>query len=69
MTFLGWIEYPSMMYAIHKNEQGFLCVKYVNGNKIEGAQFSFENPDKLQVFLLALPNANTEEIEKFLSTL
>ena len=58
-----------MMYAVHKSEKEFVCVKYVNGNKVDGAEFKFDGIDKLKVFLLSIPNANSEEIELFLSSL
>ena len=66
MTFIGWIEFPSMMYAIHQSEEGFACIKYSNGNKVSGAEFSCETVEQLQDFLLSIPNSNENDITSLL---
>lgn len=69
MTFIGWIDYSSMMIAVHKTENSFMCLKYVGGSKISGAQKECLTKQELANFLLSLPGSPTVKIHAFLNQL
>lgn len=69
MVFIGWIDCSSMRILVSRENQGFLCLKYVGSQKIVGAEKKCASKDELKKFLESLPNGNQADIEKVLNDL
>lgn len=67
MTFLSWIEYPSAMICVNKNDTSFVCVKYTpSGRKIMDSEKRCSSIEELENFLFSIPNPPTKFIQEFI---
>ena len=66
MKFLAWIDFPSMSIGISKLNDGFKCVKFVEGSIVRGASKEVSGLIELRAFLMTLPGAESKKIEQAL---
>lgn len=69
MTFVAWVEYSNIMIAVHRDEEGYLCVKYSGGTKVHDTEMFFKTIEELTQFLLSIPNAPTVFIHDLMQRL
>lgn len=69
MTFIGSIDTSSATFVVYKAETSFRCIKYQNGNKIEGAEKECFTKEELANFLLSLPASPVIEVHRILNLL
>lgn len=69
MTFIGSIDTSSATFVVYKTETSFRCMKYQNGNRIEGAEKECFTKEDLADFLLSLPASPIIEVHKLLNLL
>lgn len=63
MKYTAWIDFPTMSIAVQKTDNGFRCVKYVNGSIIRGAEKIVSDIDELKAFLITLPGSKSADID------
>lgn len=68
MTFIGWIDYANFMICVNKDEEGYICQKYVGGSKVFGADKKVDSTEEVKKFLLSLPNPPVDYITKFVNS-
>lgn len=66
MKFLAWIDFPSMSIGVSKMNEGFKCVKFVEGSIVRGASKEVSNLIELKAFLMTLPGSNSKKIDQAL---
>ena len=67
MTFIGWVDYASMMIAVHQDDNDeYHCIKYVGGNKVTDAEIRCSSSLELKNFLISITDPKENTISELL---
>lgn len=66
MTFLAWVDFSNMLFAIHKDDSAYISIKYSGGNKVLDSEKRHESKQALQEFLVSMPNAPMAYIDELI---
>lgn len=66
MQVIQWFNYFDISIAVQKTEQGYKCIKYLDGKNLVGESLSFDDLKELELYLLEHPGCPRNEVLAFI---